>query len=599
MAQQDAMEQIKEVVRQIIKYRFWISVGVAALFGLIAYAVGSGPVRDQFKKESDTITGAEKNVKQYTQPGIPTREYQPIVAEKTGILNKDVNAAWRTLYNRQAPLLTWPDTVQERFRKWGRKWPEDEDSSRVIMGQIDYIRAYPDYVDMVYKTFKPFDYPTGEGIVVAAPKEALLIPAVFSEEKVPGLGKIWAAQERLWIQHTLLEVVKEVNKNAKDWDSAIIRQIESIEVGSPIAQDQRSIAKGEQLEEAKNILAPGETEETAETAAAPGGMGGAGTPMAGMMGARAGMMRGMGGSGAGGNQASQSISYVKVDNEQQFKKLPVMMSVLVDQDHVQDFLVELENSPMSIQVMDFELQRPTARVTKPEKGAVNEFAGMMGGSMMSGMMGGGMMGMMGMRGMSGYGGMMGGSQMQMMQGMRGMMMGGGPGPVADRKGKDVRKVDRAGERKNQADQAGKAKGPSLFDPYFNIVQVTVYGQARFFLPPPPLDPSEQPSPGQTPATPDAAATAAASSAAPGPDGKTSASPSSSPTAPDAEAKAAVPAAGDAAAKTEAGADDATKAAPPPAGETAPKKDEEPADAAKSTAPSAAPKNDTGGASPKL
>ena len=51
--QQDAMETVKEVIRQIIKYRFWISVGVAALFGLIAYSVGSGPVRDQFKKESD------------------------------------------------------------------------------------------------------------------------------------------------------------------------------------------------------------------------------------------------------------------------------------------------------------------------------------------------------------------------------------------------------------------------------------------------------------------------------------------------------------------------------------------------------------------
>ena len=39
--QQDAMEQVKEVVRQMIKYRFWISIGIAALFGLIAYFVGA------------------------------------------------------------------------------------------------------------------------------------------------------------------------------------------------------------------------------------------------------------------------------------------------------------------------------------------------------------------------------------------------------------------------------------------------------------------------------------------------------------------------------------------------------------------------------
>ena len=125
MAQQDAMEQVKEVVRQIIKYRFWISVGVAALFGLIAYAVGSGPVRDAFKKESDAIKGAESTVKQYSSPGFPTKDYEPIVVEKTGVLKNDVDAAWRTLYNRQAPLLTWPETVQERFRKWGRAWPAD------------------------------------------------------------------------------------------------------------------------------------------------------------------------------------------------------------------------------------------------------------------------------------------------------------------------------------------------------------------------------------------------------------------------------------------------------------------------------------------
>ena len=604
MAQQDAMETVKEVVRQIIKYRFWISVGVAALFGLIAYALGSGPVREQFKKESDTIIGAEKTVKQYNAPGLPTAAYEPIVVEKTGVLKNDVNAAWRTLYNRQAPLLTWPEPVQERFRKWGRTWPENEDVSRVTLAQIDYIAAYKDYVDMVYKTFKPFDYPTGEGIVVAAPKDALLSPAVFSEEKVPGLGKIWAAQERLWIQHTLWEVVKEVNKNAKDWDSAIIREIAAMEVGSPIAQDQRSLAKNETLEEAKNILAPGETEETPETAAAQSG-----GPMAGMsrsmMGSKGGMMGGMSSmmGGGGGNRDPQQIFYVKGENDQQFRKLPIMISVLVDQDHVQDFLVELENSPMSIQVMDFELQRPTARVTKPEKGTAGDMAGMMGGSMAGGMYPGAGM-MMRMRGMSGYGGMMGGSP-QMMQGMGGMraMMGasgGMSGAAAERKGKDVRKEDRAKTRKEQEEQASKAKGPSFFDPYFNIVQVTVYGQARFFLPPPPLDGSEQPpSPGETPVAPVADATAAASSAAPGADSKTSASPDSSQAAADSEAKASAPAPGDAAAKTEGGADDATKAAAPPTGEAASKKDEGPAEAGKSAAPSAAPKNDNDGASPKL
>ena len=173
-------------------------------------------------------------------------------------MTKDVNTAWRTLYERQAPLLTWPEGVQERFQSWGRQWPEKVNPKKIELAIVDYIEAYPAYVDMVYKTFNPFNYETGEGVVAAPPEAELLLPAQFSQEHLPDLGKIWAAQERLWIQRTVLEVIAEVNKNAKKWDEAVIRQIVSLEVGSPDAQDQRSLAKNETLEESKGIYAPGE-----------------------------------------------------------------------------------------------------------------------------------------------------------------------------------------------------------------------------------------------------------------------------------------------------------------------------------------------------
>src|SRR5271163_4917400 len=106
MAQQDAMEQVKEVVRQLIRYRFWISIGVAALFGLIAYFVGSGPVAKKAAEETTKIVNAKKEVETYSAPTIPTKEYSQIVNEKIPVLTRDVNMAWKTLYDRQAPLLT-------------------------------------------------------------------------------------------------------------------------------------------------------------------------------------------------------------------------------------------------------------------------------------------------------------------------------------------------------------------------------------------------------------------------------------------------------------------------------------------------------------
>ncbi|HZW30380.1 MAG TPA: hypothetical protein VFF52_06695, partial [Isosphaeraceae bacterium] len=292
MAQQDATEQIKQILREVIRHRFWIAVGVAALFATIAYFMGSGPVQAKAASETNAIKGALTEVQKYASPSVPTEQYKPIVEEKTEVATKDVNAAWKELYDRQAPLLTWPETVSERFRKWGRKWPEGEDTGRVKLAIIDYIMAYPAYVDMVYKTFRPFNYETGEGIVAAPPKESLLRPAVFQVQSPPDMGKVWASQERLWIQHTLLDVVDQVNRhaNAKDWDSAIIKQINQIEVGNPLAQDQRSLAKSETLEQLPGIYAPGE-EPTAEDTSG-GGAGGGSGMMGGMGGMMESMMRG-------------------------------------------------------------------------------------------------------------------------------------------------------------------------------------------------------------------------------------------------------------------------------------------------------------------
>lgn len=512
MAQSDANEQVKEILRQLIKHRFWIAIGFASLFAVIAYFMGSGPVQAKAKTEIDKINGAEKAVKAFALPSKPTADYKPIVVEKTEIMSKDVIKAWKELYDRQAPLLTWPERARDNIAKWGRKWPAEVDPTRVQVAIVDYIESYPAYVDMVYKTFDPFDFETGKGIVAAPPREVLLRPAPFVVEnnKLPSLGKIWAAQERLWIQRTMLEVVHQVNKNAKDWDTAVIKELLVLEVGNPAAQDQRSLAKGEQLTEAADILSPEqEAAKAAETTDAGGGGGGAG---GGQMGARMGMMMsGMGGGRPGGAaKAEEGIYYITpADDKGQYKILPVMITALVEQDRVQDLLVELENSPMSIQVKDLELERPASQVTKPEKGEARAGMGLMGG------MGGSMM----MRGFGGRASQMRDQMMQMgSMGGRGMMggqaaqRGGGMGMFAgggvsqEKKGVDVRNVNREAERKKKLEEIEKRKGPSLFDPYFNIVQVTVYGQARFYNPPP-VEEGAEPSPGEaatTPASPGAA-----------------------------------------------------------------------------------------------
>src|SRR6185312_14260426 len=105
------MDQLKELLRQAIKYRFWISVSLAALLSLIAYFSGSGTIQDEAKKETQKIESADKDVKQYSQ-GVPYNgDYKPVLEEKKAEVVSDVNKSWKKLYKRQAPLLTWPNDL--------------------------------------------------------------------------------------------------------------------------------------------------------------------------------------------------------------------------------------------------------------------------------------------------------------------------------------------------------------------------------------------------------------------------------------------------------------------------------------------------------
>lgn len=486
------MDQLKEALRQAIKHRFWIALFLAALLPAIGFFVGVGPVRKAEADEAGKITAADKDVSQYAGGSVVNGQYRPIVSEKTEVLSTDVQKTWEKLYARQAPLLKWPERVEDKFPKWGRQWPEGVDPGQIQIAIIDYVNAYDNEVTSAYTLANAFDPIEGTGVVSAPPQAQLLRPATFTIETPPSLGKVWAAQERLWIQGTMLDVVAKVNASATKWDDAIIKQVNVLEVGNPLSQDQRSIAKGDTLEKAADIDDPSKPAE--EAAVADDGYGG----MPG--GGRAEMMGGMGMmmGGMGGATNAEDVYYI-ANESTQYKVMPVKMTVLIEQDRIQDFLVALENSPMNIQVMDFEMTKPEAPVVKPEKGVGMNFGMGMG---MMGMMGG----MPGMDGMTGYGGAMarGMGGMGMMGGMPGMMGGmpgmdggmgmgmGGMGMAPARQGVDKRGENAASKFEKQVKAARSVTTNSLFNPYFNIVEVTIYGQARFFNPPveaPAVDPS--------------------------------------------------------------------------------------------------------------
>src|SRR5262249_20771214 len=156
-----------------------------------------------------------------------------------------------------------------------------------------------------------------------------------------------------------------------------------------------------------------------------------------------------------------SVFFIKTDSTQ-YKILPFQLVVLIEQDSVQDLLVGLENSPMAIQVAEMSIAKPGTRVTKPVKG-------------MESMFGYGEMAMMmrpSMMGVTTFGGNPG----MMMMPQYGAMMGGADA----KKGIDKRSVDRRKSKKEELDKLKKVGPAALHDPYYTVVELTVYGQARFY-----------------------------------------------------------------------------------------------------------------------
>ena len=493
------MDQLKTFLRQCVKYRFWIAVGVSLLLPMIGYFVGSGTYTAATKKREGEIKKADGDVGKFVSPGQPNPDYTKLVGEKKETLAKDVDATQRKLYQLQEPLLKWPEVVEAKFRAWGRKWPENVDRGLVQAAIGDYTIAYPEFVSRVYQTVKPWNPEDGKGIVFVPDQDALIKPAPFTLESPPELGKVWAEQERLWVVTALLDVVAKVNQDAgaKDWDGAWIKQIIDIDVGSPAAQDQKSLAKGVELEPAPPLVPEGTPVPDPAAASPASMMGGGGGMMAGKMGGAAG--------------AANEVYSLKSEVQLPYKVLPIEMTVLLDQSHLSEFLVGLENSPMAIQVMEPEIGKPSIAVVKPVYGESS--FGMGGMGMMGGygggrnaMMGGGggrsmaeMMGGRSQMGRQGGGGasqpgMEGSNMAAMMGGMRGMMN------TPKKSGTDLRSgVNKAEERKKQAKDAAKAKAApkKSVDQYYNVIEVTVYGQARFYNTPAPIPPAE---PSTSPAT---------------------------------------------------------------------------------------------------
>jgi hypothetical protein len=279
------MDQLK----QVLKYQFWILLGVALILPLVGWAMTSSGMQaeataraDVLKKLNDSLTAG---------PTDPNNEWTDGLTVINTEQEKQKDLAWRALHELQAPFHVWPANM-----------PDDPAKIDTMHQDIYKRTGYISEIERIRKIVKPVDE-DWQGGLLRFPDE--LLPPLEEGWKfsLPSRAEIESAQEDIWLYTALLSAIARVNGEAVSVYDAPIREIVELMLrgGSPRGSASAGAGAG-----------GGAKSSTASTGPL---MGSAGMesamksrpPMGGMAG-----MGGMGGMGGVGGAAGEAVQDVKI-----------------------------------------------------------------------------------------------------------------------------------------------------------------------------------------------------------------------------------------------------------------------------------------------
>ncbi|MDR2116711.1 MAG: hypothetical protein LBP87_10080 [Planctomycetaceae bacterium] len=163
--------------------------------------------------------------------------------------------------------------------------------------------------------------------------------------KLPKSNEVWFAQEELWVYHALLSVIKESNAEATGTHNAVIKRIENLLIGqaASAALEARSSSR---------ISNPGGVSSSMDSEMSPSMDGGAGLGAGGITVART--EEDVIAIKKNNRYVDDKAKPLKADDKapfDQFKRMPICLRLIVDQQRIPEILVNCANCSMPIDVL--------------------------------------------------------------------------------------------------------------------------------------------------------------------------------------------------------------------------------------------------------
>ncbi len=270
------MDQLREALKFIQKYGFWLSCAGVALLVLGLWYYTTGDIQTQAKSYQSAINSAATSVKaageKVGHPNATTAEKMDEILKLYAI---DVGQGWDTVYARQKAVLVWPTSLGKTFDRAVKDLrpielipfptpPAQEITVRYRQQYRDFIRLeIPKLAEKIGADwtltgasgdpsggFSSTPLPTrggdprSAGFIPEAPlplvdwsptNQAEIMQAHFAfiqaGSPIPSTLDVLYAQETLWVLDSLVGIIKEVNGNVDARYQTSIHAIEGIHVG--------------------------------------------------------------------------------------------------------------------------------------------------------------------------------------------------------------------------------------------------------------------------------------------------------------------------------------------------------------------------------
>lgn len=376
------MDKVRAFLRIIWQQRFWLLSVVGVLVGVVCWYMASGSIDAEFKANKATIDGKFGDMQAViSKTPHGNQKVNDKDLEQAVQVSKSVKKLWEQLYSKQRDaVLRWPEVLGKTAfldKIETKKFGDPNISSDMRDIYRNYIKnRFTALVDIVKAKKVPIDDAAGAGgeggygggrggygggrggygggagygggdvrvdangepieedyLIQWGDQMALRQKLVFDTQ--PTALQIWVTQEDLWVYETLLHVIADTNeeRGATRPDNTAIRAINMLQVGAEATMAST---------EPGNIMLPSGADAGAVDAAAE-------RPAE---------------DGAGQDVDAMLLSSRYIDPEgnpvqsatvdslttAQFRKLPIHMALVMDQQWIPQVLVECANSPLPIEV---------------------------------------------------------------------------------------------------------------------------------------------------------------------------------------------------------------------------------------------------------